>query len=131
MAQRVRAREGYRQSFQNPLSAPWGQQAVALFLERFVMISPDTRYSRGYLAGLLPLLRTTSSNSLLSSSVDAVGLCFFARNVVNDTIASRAARSYLRSLNRLQAMLAQDVECISTETMMAVYLMGLYEVSAG
>ena len=130
MARRVRAREVYFQSLQNPMPATYGQQAVALFLENFVLDPPDARYSKGYLAGLLPLLRTTKSNSLLSSTVDAVGLCFLATNMVNDSIASRAARSYLRSLHRLQAMLDQDVDCISTETMMSVYLMGLYEVSA-
>ncbi|KAF2094064.1 hypothetical protein NA57DRAFT_60711 [Rhizodiscina lignyota] len=128
VARRVGAREGYFQSLQKPLPAPYGQQAVALFLENFVLFPLDARYSKGYLSGLLPLLRSTKSNSLLSSAVDAVALCFLATTMTDDSIASRAARSYLRALNRLQSRLDQDVDCISTETMISVYLMGLYEM---
>lgn len=126
----MNARENYLQSVQNSLSTPYEQPAVALFLENFVLDAPIAKYSKGYLAALSPLLRSTNSNSLLSRAVDAVGLCFLATTTVNDSIASRATRSYLRCLNSLKARLDKDFDCISTETMMSVYLMGLYEVSA-
>ena len=125
----MRASEAYFQSLQKPLPAPYEQQAVALFLENFVLDPPDKGYSNGFLAGLSPLLRTAQANSLLSTTVDAVGLCFLSRYAGNESIASRAARSYVRSLSSLQTSLHHDVECISTETMVSVYLMGLYEVS--
>lgn len=130
VARRVRSREAYSHRLRNLPSVPYEQQAVSLFLENFVLDPSGPTHSRGFLGALLPLLRTANSNSLLSSTVDAVGLCFLAMNMVNKSIASRAARSYLRSLNRLQTTLYHDVDGISTETMMSVYLMGLYEVSA-
>lgn len=108
---------------------PYEQPAVALFLENFVLEPSQTNYSRGYLAGLLSLLRAAKPNSLISSSIEAVSLCFLATSTANESIASKATHSYLRSLNRLQRVLAQSVVSVSTETMMSVYLMGLYEVS--
>jgi hypothetical protein len=130
VARRVRAREANFQLLPKSPPAPFEQQATALFVENFVLQSPDATYSKGYLAGLLPLLQATTSDSLLSSAVEAVGLCFLATSRIDLSIASRAARSYLQSLNRLQARIDVGANCISNETMMSVFLMGLYEVGA-
>lgn len=126
----MRAREAYSQRLQNPLATPYEPQAVALFLDNFVLDAPDARYSKGFLASLLPLIGTAQSGSLLFETVDAVALQFLATSAANGSIATRAARSYLRALNQLQMTLDHEVHCISTETMISVYLMGLYEVSA-
>ncbi|KIV84443.1 hypothetical protein, variant 2 [Exophiala sideris] len=48
--------------------------------------------------------------------------------MVNESIASRAVRGYARSLSRLQTTLRHEIDCISSETMISVYLMGLYEI---
>ncbi|KAF1991035.1 hypothetical protein K402DRAFT_323361 [Aulographum hederae CBS 113979] len=129
VAQRVLAREANYQHVSKSLPIPYEQQAVALFIENFVLHSPDARYSKGYLTGLLPLLQTAKADSLLCGVVEAVGLCFLATSTINDSIASRAGRGYSRSLRCLRARLDQDAHCVSPETMLSVYLMGLYEVS--
>lgn len=125
----MRAREDSSWSARVTLPVPYEQQGVGLFLENFVIDAPGVGPSKGFLASLLPLLRTTKSNSLLSCTVDAVGLCFLARTSSNEWIASQAARSYVRSLNHLRKALRHGSDCISTETMISIYLMGLYEVS--
>lgn len=129
VVQRMRAREAYSQRFYSQLGVPYEQQAVAWFLDNFVLDTSDTRYSKGFLAGLLPLIGTAKSDSLLFDTIDAVALRFLATSAVNSSIAMRAAHSYLRALNHLQMMLDHEVHCVSTETMISVYLMGLYEVS--
>lgn len=111
------------------VTAPYEQQAVALFLDDFVMESPDPRSAKGFLGGLMPLLRSANPDSLIWDTVKAVGLCFVAKRMTNESLNSRAIHSYLLSLNRLQKTLNHDVDCMSTDTMMSVYLMGLYEVS--
>jgi hypothetical protein len=129
VAQRVRARELTLKTHRIPLISSYGQQAIGLFLENFVLNPFDAKYSKGYLASLLPMLRYTKSDSLLSQCVDAVGLCFLAASTTNDSIASQASRSYVSSLNYLQRTLNHKSECVSNETLISVYLMGLYEVS--
>ena len=130
MVRRTRARMSQFQSVQQQLPIPYEQQAVALFVENFVLDLPGSMYSKGFLAGLLPSLRSTETKSLLSSTVDAVSLCFLSCQVVNKSIASRATSSYLRALQSLQASLYHDTDGISAETMISVFLMGLYEVCA-
>lgn len=128
----MRARNNEYEHFQclrASLPIPYEPQAVALFLDNFVLDSPELRYSKGFLAGLVPLLRATKPDSLLSSTVEAVGLCFLARSAANRSMASHVARCYLRCLNRLQTTLHHHTESVSNETMTSVYLMGLYEVS--
>lgn len=126
----MRTRKPQCESIQSSLATPYEQQGVALFLKSFVWIPPNTIYCKGFLAGLSPLLGTAKSNSLLSSTVDAVGLCFLATTTDNPLIAARAARTYVRSLNHLQKALYHPVDCGSHGTIISVYLMGLYEVRA-
>ncbi|KEF59338.1 uncharacterized protein A1O9_04182 [Exophiala aquamarina CBS 119918] len=125
----MRAREDSSRSLRVALPVPYEQQGVGLFVENFVLDVPGPQSPKGFLASLLPLLRTAKSDSLISGTVDAVGLCFLARTATNQWIASQAARSYVRSLNLLQKALRHDTDCISTETMISICLMGLYEVS--
>ncbi|KAI1618997.1 hypothetical protein EDD37DRAFT_294274 [Exophiala viscosa] len=128
VARRVRARETYFQRLQTSLPVPAEQQAIALFFENFVLEPSDSRYSRGFLAGLAPLLRTARPDSVLSSTVEAVGLCFLERSVGSNLTASRAGPSYVRCLNILRTTLLHEEDSVSTETMISVYLMGLYEI---
>jgi len=125
----MQAREDWAWSMR-VLPVPYEQQGIRLFVENFVCNAASVGASKGFLDKLFPLLRTAKSNSLLSRTADAVGLCFLARTASNQSIAAQAARSYVRSLNCLQKALRHDTDCISTETMISIYMMGLYEVSS-
>jgi hypothetical protein len=103
------------------------QQAIAGFLDDFVA-DPASCQSGAYLVNLRdPIL--IEQHSALSTSVQAVAICFLATRSGSTSLHPIARRSYHFALNQVQLRLNHEIERPSYETFAAVFLLGLYEVS--
>lgn len=87
------------------------------------MRHPDT--NRGYMDALIPLYNNTPPDSLLHSAVAAVSLAIF-----EGSHDRNAQRSFGQALTATQVALQDPGESLKDETLMAVLLMSLFEVSS-
>lgn len=98
------------------------------FLSNFVLL-PGIEGRRGFLDFLLPLLRNEPPDSHLSVSFKAVALAAFGNRPNSKKLLVQASSEYSRALSSTNTALANPVMQKSDQTLAAVLLLGLFEVS--
>lgn len=104
------------------------QQAICAFFLDFVLLPrhPDT--TQGHLEHLLPLYANTSAGSPLSLATSSVALMISgsSQNRHNDQQLGRTI--FGKALKKTSAAIRNPAESMKDETLMAVLLLGLFEV---
>lgn len=104
--------------------------ALCFLVSSYVTVSRDPRTDRGFLELLPHFFATLKSNTPLSLALNAVANCFFAawerRARYLESLNLRVA--YGKALKATRAAISDPADCLSDETLMAVCLLGLYEV---
>ena len=95
-----------------------------MFFSNFVNIlrHPDT--NRGYINALVPLYNAARPDSALYAAVAAVSLAIF-----EGSHNQLAQRSFGEAITAAQTALQDPKESLEDETLMAVLLLSLFEVS--
>ncbi|KAL4914542.1 hypothetical protein BDW62DRAFT_219950 [Aspergillus aurantiobrunneus] len=93
-----------------PLSAPKTDQpitepGVALFLADYVVQSTDTRVSRGFLAGLPPLLANGQPSSHITQATEIVAWASAGNRFNQPDLHSRVKTQYISRLRSFQGLL--------------------------
>ena len=111
------------------LHEPEETKALCFFVSTYVLYQRDTQADRGFLE-LLPFmfnsLRPESPLSLCLAA--ASSLLFGIRNHRNSAAECYAFSSYSKAVKTTRAALQDPVESVADETLMAVCLLGFYEV---
>ena len=111
------------------LYEPEETNALCFFVSTYVLYQRDTQADRGFLE-LLPFLfdnlRPESPLSLCLAA--ASSLLFGIRNRRNPGAERYAFSSYTKAVKATGAALQDPVESVADETLMAVCLLGFYEV---
>ena len=104
------------------------QQAICAFFLDFVLIPrhPDTM--QGHLEHLLPLYANTAAESPLSLATSAVALMISGGLPTRKNDQQLGRTHFGRALRKTSAAIRNPVESRKDETLMAVLLLGLFEV---
>jgi hypothetical protein len=123
--------EGHSDQLSNfisrPLSPSLEQQALC-FLSNYVLIPRQPYCSRGYLEYLLPLYRSSGPDCHLSLAVSAVAIASFGSRPDAKALLRHARQRYGKALCLTNAALRDPIDVKTDSTLMAVMLLGLYEV---
>ena len=103
--------------------------ALCMFFSNFVVITrhPDT--NRGYMDALMPLYNTARPDSLLYLAVITVSLAIFGGSRRHQRVTVLAQNSFGKALVATQKAIQDPIESVKDETLMAVLLLSLFEVS--
>lgn len=142
-----RQRASGRKSIQNPPGGPGSQpstvvvvpqslseseesHALCFFVSTYVLYDRDTQADRGFVE-LLPLMfNNMKVRSPLSLCLAAASYVLFReRGLQNPTRKNLASSNYSKGLKATRMALQDPIESVSDETLMAVCLLGLYEVN--
>lgn len=104
------------------------QQAICAFFLDFVLLPRHPESSEGHLEHLLPLYANTSAESPLSLATSSVALAISgdSPNRRNDQQLGRTI--FGKALRKTSAAIRNPAESRKDETLMAVLLLGLFEV---
>ncbi|KAL9045526.1 MAG: hypothetical protein Q9214_001444, partial [Letrouitia sp. 1 TL-2023] len=113
-----------------PLAESKEFYAQTFFVSAYVTFPHDCRSDRGCLEVLALMLNQLKPGSLLSMALSVVSYSLYAawdpeiRNGEN----TETQAAYANAIRALRAALSDPKECISDETLMAVCILGYYEV---
>jgi hypothetical protein len=110
------------------LSPSLEQQSLCFFLSNYVLVPRQPYCSRGYLEYLLPLYQSNDSGNHLSLAVSAVAMAAFGSRPAIKSFSQHARQTYGKALYLTNEALRDPVEVKEDRTLMAVLLLGLYEV---
>lgn len=104
------------------------QQAICAFFLDFVLLPhhPDT--IQGHLEHLLPLYANTSVDSPLSLATSSVALMISGGSPSRRNDQQLGRKSFGKALQKTRAAIRNPTESRKDETLMAVLLLGLFEV---
>ena len=108
------------------LSVPLEDEATFYFFHNFV--SEETTGVTAYSHLLPTLYRQNSSFSALRKIVDAIGLASIANVKHAPELMVAAGQNYARVLRAITASIQDSKEASTDQTLIAVMLLGLYEV---
>ena len=116
-------------SFPRIFSTPsFRDEAVWLFMADYVQ-APQNGWVHGHLECLPSLLKDAPQNSCISHSVHAVAHQYLYNLKGQQLNRSRAVECYTQSLKCIHQALESPRERLSDTTLLAVWLVGLFEVS--
>lgn len=104
------------------------QQAVCAFFLDFVLLPRHPDSVQGHLEHLLPLYKQTSPDSPLSLATSSVALAFSGNSPVRKGDQQLGRSVFGRALRKTGAAIRNPLESRKDETLMAVLLLGLFEV---
>lgn len=104
-------------------------EAVPFFFRNFVSLPQHADSMRGYLNLLLPLYNRTLPSSPLHLATKAVALAAYGNYPGKHQLMSDAAKAYGEALSKLNEDLRDPVTGSKDETILAILLVSLYEVS--
>ena len=104
------------------------QQAICAFFLDFVLLPRHPDSVRGHLEHLEPLYRNTSADSPLSLATSSVALVMSSNSHARERDWQLSRTTFGRALQKTSAAIRDPVESVKDETLMAVLLLGLYEV---
>ena len=111
------------------LYEPEETNALCFFVSTYVLYQRDTQADRGFLELLPFLFNNLRPESPLSLCLAAASsLLFGIRNRRNPGAERYAFSSYTKAVKATGAALQDPVESVADETLMAVCLLGFYEV---
>ena len=115
----------------HPLHEPEETSALCFFVSTFVLYGRDPQADRGFLEFLPCLFNSLRPGSPLSLCLAAVSNLLFSKWERKRHEAERYAfSSYTKALKATRMALQDPFESVTDETLMAVCLLGLYEVCA-
>ena len=113
----------------HPLYEPEETNALYFFVSTFVLFGRDTQTDRGFIELLPFLFNNLRPESPLSLSLTAASNILFSKwERKNPGAESYAFPSYAKALKVTRMALQDPVEGMSDETLMAVCLLGFFEV---
>ena len=105
------------------------QQAICAFFLDFVLLPRHPDSVQGHLEHLLPLYNKTTPESPLSLATSSVALAFSGNSPTRPNDHQLARSIFGRALRKTGAAIRNPMESKKDETLMAVLLLGLFEVS--
>lgn len=112
------------------LQMPAEFEAVPFFFKNFVSLPQQAESMRGYLELLVPLYNQAQPSSALHLATNAVALAACGNYPGRQDLLREAAAAYGKALRKLNDDLKDPVMSKSDETVLAILLFSLYEVSA-
>jgi hypothetical protein len=112
-----------------PLAESPEQFALCHFFNLFVLVPIHPDGPRKFLACLLPLYTATRHDSLLSAATSAVALAVSAGTPWRRDHFRLAFVAFGKALRKAAAVMQDPLTATEDETLMAVLLLGFYEVS--
>ena len=104
------------------------RQAICAFFLDFVLLPRHPDSVRGHLEHLYPLYQKTSPDSPLSLATSSVALLISGNSQRRAADQQLGRTTFGRALQKISTAIRDPVESIKDETLMAVLLLGLYEV---
>lgn len=104
------------------------QQAICAFFLDFVLLPRHPDSVRGHLEHLLPLYKDASPDSPLSLATSSVALAISSGSPLRRKDRQLGQAIFGRALRRTSAAIQDPAESVRDETLMAVLLLGLFEV---
>ena len=108
------------------LSVPLEEEATYYFFHNFVSEDPTT--ATAYSQVLPDLYRQNSPFSALSKIIDAIGFAGIANMKHAPKLMVAAGQKYAKVLRAITASIQDSKEASTDQTLMAVMLLGLFEV---
>ena len=102
--------------------------AVSMFFSQIISVPRHPETIRGFLECLLPLYTATLDGSLLHQAVASVSLAILGGSPVHLQERLLARRNFGKALKATHRAINDPQESVKDETLMAVLLLGLYEV---
>ena len=125
----VKSRYSVDLAVPHPLYEPEETNALYFFVSTFVLYGPVSQADRGFLELLPSLFNSLRPESPLSLCLTAVSKVLFGKWERKQPEAERHAfPSYAKALKVTRAAVQDPVESMSDEILMAVCLLGFYEV---
>lgn len=112
------------------LTVPIEQIATDFFFSNFVAV-PHNGDSRGFLGYMIPLANADPSNKHLSLAFSAVKLAALGNKPNAKSLLWKAEEQYSRAIRHVNQALRDPVDQKTDQTLAAVLLLGLFEVSSG
>lgn len=112
------------------LTMPPEFEAVPFFFKNFVSLPQQADSMRGYLELLVPLYNEARPSSTLHLATNAVSLACFGNYPGRQDQLREAVQTYGKALRQLNEDLKDPILSKSDETILAILLFSLYEVSA-
>lgn len=111
------------------LPVPLEYEATCYFFHNFVCDDPSSRYSTNAYAQMMPTLyREDSSFGVLPKIVDAIGLAGISNVKHSPELMAAAGRKYAGVLRAINASIQDSKKATTDQTLIAVILLGLFEV---
>lgn len=111
------------------LPIPLEYEATCYFFHNFVCDDPSSRYSTNAYAQMMPTLyRQDSSFGVLPKIVDAIGLAGISNVKHSPKLMAAAGRKYAGVLRAINASIQDSTKATTDQTLIAVILLGLFEV---
>lgn len=104
------------------------QEAICAFFLDFVLLPRHPDSIQGHLQHLLPLYTTTKPDSPLSLATSSVALVISGGSPARRSDQQLGRSIFGRALRRTSAAIRDPVDSMKDETLMAVLLLGLFEV---
>ena len=104
------------------------QQAICAFFLDFVLLPRHPESAQGHLEHLLPLYANTSKDSPLSLATSSVALMISGGSPTRRNDQQLGRTIFGKALQKTRAAIRNPAESRKDETLMAVLLLGLFEV---
>ena len=104
------------------------QQAICAFFLDFVLLPHHPDSVEGHLEHLLPLYANTSADSPLSLATSSVALMISGNSPTRHNDQQLGRTIFGKALRKTSAAIRNPAESMKDETLMAVLLLGLFEV---
>ena len=104
-------------------------EAIPFFFKNFITLPQQAESTRGYLEYLVPLYNRAQASSVLHMATSAVALATCGQYPGRQSLLREAVSIYGRALKKLKVDLADSTISKSNETVLAVLMFSLYEVS--
>jgi len=104
------------------------QQAICAFFLDFVLLPRNPDSVQGHLEHLIPLYKNTTPDSPLSLATSSVALVMSGSSPTKKSDQQLGRTMFGRALWKTSAAIKHPIESKKDETLMAVLLLGLFEV---
>ena len=104
-------------------------EAVTFFFKNFITLPQQAESTRGYLEFLVPLYNQALPSSVLHLATSAVAMAAVGQYPGRESLVGEAVKSYGKAIRKLNTDLKDPVMSKSNETVLAILMFSLYEVS--
>lgn len=112
-----------------PIHMPPEYEAVPFFFKNFIALPQQAESTRGFLEYLLPLYNQAKTSSVLHLATSAVALATCGQYPGRHELLRLAVSTYGKALKKLNDDIKDPVMSKSDETVLAILMFSLYEVS--